>query len=62
MRQQFALVFSARPTGGVPHEDMVETSEAGWMAVADLARLPIGPAARRWIAAGLASGNGPRLT
>ncbi len=61
VRQQFALVFHARAVGGVPHGDLAETSEAAWVAVADLAHLPIEPAMRHWIAAALALEDAPQL-
>jgi 8-oxo-dGTP pyrophosphatase MutT (NUDIX family) len=62
VRQQFAVVFHARAIGGVPHGDQHETSEAAWVAVADLPRLPVEPATRLWIAAGLALEGTPSLT
>jgi 8-oxo-dGTP pyrophosphatase MutT (NUDIX family) len=62
VRQQFALVFRARAIGGVPHGDLDETSEAAWVAVADLAHLRIEPPSRLWIAAVLALGDAPQLT
>ena len=57
VRQQFVLVFHARPAGGVPHGDLVETSEAAWLDVADLAALPMEPSTRLWIRHALAGGG-----
>jgi len=59
--QQFALVFRARALGGAPHADMRETSEAAWVAVADLAALPVGPPMRDWIAEVLANDDVPLI-
>src|SRR3954453_15783098 len=36
IRQQFALVFPGRTLGGLPHGDLHETSNAAWVAFADL--------------------------
>ena len=49
VRQQFALLLRARAVGGVPHGDMHETSDAAWVALADLDELPIAPPVRSWI-------------
>jgi 8-oxo-dGTP pyrophosphatase MutT (NUDIX family) len=54
VRQQFVLVFRARPVGGVPHGDLQETSEAAWVAVADVPGLPMEPCTRHWIDQALA--------
>jgi 8-oxo-dGTP diphosphatase len=62
VRQQFAVIFRARVTGGVPRPDLRETSEAAWVAVADLARLPMEEPSRLWIAAVLAQEDQPQLT
>jgi 8-oxo-dGTP diphosphatase len=61
VRQQFTLLFRARSLGGEPHGDERETSEAAWIAVADLRLLPIEPSARRPIAEALALGEPPYL-
>jgi 8-oxo-dGTP diphosphatase len=61
IRQQFAVVFHARAAGGDPHPDMRETSEAVWVALADLPHLPIEPPCRLWIAAALAPAEQPQL-
>jgi 8-oxo-dGTP diphosphatase len=61
IRQRFAVVFHARAVGGHPHPDMRATSEAVWVAVADLPHLPVEPPCRLWIAAALARGEQPQL-
>jgi 8-oxo-dGTP diphosphatase len=62
VRQQFALLFRARAVGGMPHGNQHETSEAAWVAVADLAGLPMEPAVRLWVAQALAMGEPPLLS
>jgi 8-oxo-dGTP diphosphatase len=49
VRQQFVVVFRARWLGGVPRGDCRETSDAAWVALADLPTLPLAPAVRPWI-------------
>ena len=61
VRQQFALVFRARVDDGVAHADLHETSEAAWVAVADLPHLLVEPPIRIWIAAALALEDAPRI-
>jgi 8-oxo-dGTP diphosphatase len=61
VRQQFALLFRARSLGGVPHGDHRETSDAAWIAVADMRDLPIEPSARSRITQALAVGESPYL-
>jgi 8-oxo-dGTP diphosphatase len=61
VRQQFALVFRARVLRGVPHPDMSETSEAAWVATADLAGLPMERPARLWISETLDDAAPPYL-
>ena len=61
VRQQFVLVFHGRAAGGVPRADLVETSEAAWVDVADLPGLPMEPSSRVWIAHALAVGEPPHL-
>jgi 8-oxo-dGTP diphosphatase len=61
VRQQFGVLFRARAVGGEPHGDAHETSEAAWVAVADLRGLPIEPAVRFWITEALASESSPHL-
>jgi 8-oxo-dGTP pyrophosphatase MutT (NUDIX family) len=46
VRQPFAVCFHARPLGGCPAGDQVETSDARWFAIGDLPALPIHPAMR----------------
>ena len=54
VRQQFAILFRATAVGGVPHGDLHETSEAAWVAVADLPGLSMEPHERIWIEHALA--------
>jgi 8-oxo-dGTP diphosphatase len=61
VRQQFAVLFHARAVGGVPRGDRQETSEAAWVAVAELSRLPISAPARAWIAEALANDDAPLI-
>jgi 8-oxo-dGTP diphosphatase len=61
VRQQFAVLFRARAVGGVPRGDLHETSEAAWVAVADLPRLPIPTPVRAWIAEALANDAAPLI-
>jgi len=61
VRQQFAVLLRARALGGIPHGDLHETSEAAWVALADLPDLPMEPAARRWIGEALSVGDPPHL-
>jgi 8-oxo-dGTP diphosphatase len=61
VRQQFAVLFRARAVGGVPRGDRHETSEAAWVAVAELSRLPIWAPARAWIAEALANDDAPLI-
>jgi 8-oxo-dGTP pyrophosphatase MutT (NUDIX family) len=57
VRQQFVLVFHAGASGGVPQGDLVETSEAAWMDVAELPALPMEPSTRLWIGHALTAGG-----
>jgi 8-oxo-dGTP diphosphatase len=59
--QQFAVLLVARAVGGAPHGDLRGTSEAGWVAVADLAGLAMEPSDRVRVAAALAVGEPPHL-
>jgi 8-oxo-dGTP pyrophosphatase MutT (NUDIX family) len=59
VRQQFAVLFRARAVGGAPRGDLHETSEAAWVTVAELSRLPIPAPARAWIAEALANDDAP---
>jgi 8-oxo-dGTP diphosphatase len=61
VRQQFALLFRARSLGGVPRGDLHETSEAAWVALADLPGLRIEPPVREWIVEALDVGAPPYL-
>jgi 8-oxo-dGTP diphosphatase len=49
VRQQFALLFRARPVGGVPRGDRRETSEAAWVPVGDLPGLVMEVPVRIWV-------------
>jgi 8-oxo-dGTP diphosphatase len=60
-RQQFALLFRARSLGGVPRGDQHETSDAAWVALADLPGLRIEPPVRQWIIEALDVGAPPYL-
>jgi 8-oxo-dGTP pyrophosphatase MutT (NUDIX family) len=61
VRQQFDVLFRARAVGGEPHGDAHETSEAAWVAVADLRGLRIEPHARTWITEALSCDSFPHL-
>jgi 8-oxo-dGTP pyrophosphatase MutT (NUDIX family) len=61
VRQQFALLFRARAVGGTPRGDLHETSDAAWVALADLATLAIAPPVRTWIDQALAVDEPPHL-
>jgi 8-oxo-dGTP diphosphatase len=61
VRQQFAVLFRARAVGGAPRGDLHETSEAAWVTVAELSRLPIPAAVRAWIAEALANDDTPLI-
>ncbi|HET6394586.1 MAG TPA: NUDIX domain-containing protein [Blastococcus sp.] len=60
-RQQFAVLFRARALAGVPRGDLHETSEAAWVAPADLGSLPMEPYARIRIEQALSTGEPPYL-
>jgi 8-oxo-dGTP pyrophosphatase MutT (NUDIX family) len=61
VRQQFVVIFRARSIGGVPRPDLKETRDAAWVALADLAALPIEPQVRGWIDHALAVDEPPYL-
>jgi 8-oxo-dGTP pyrophosphatase MutT (NUDIX family) len=61
VRQQFVVVFRARAESGTPHGDLHETSDAGWVPVSELSRLPIEQPARLWIATALSADSSPHL-
>jgi mutator protein MutT len=55
VRQQFAVVFRARPLGGRPRGDAVETIEAGWFAREEVDGLAIHPSMRLRVGHALAT-------
>jgi 8-oxo-dGTP pyrophosphatase MutT (NUDIX family) len=57
VRQQFAVLFHARPVGGEPRGDGHETSQAAWVAPGDLSGLPMDAPIRGWVAQALAVGE-----
>ena len=59
--QLVAILFGARCVGGVPRGDGHETSDAAWIAVADLPGLPMEPSSRAWVEQALAVGEPPCL-
>ena len=61
VRQQFALLFRARAVGGSPRGDQHETSEAAWVAPADVPALSMELPIRNWVARALAVGQPPYL-
>jgi 8-oxo-dGTP diphosphatase len=61
VRQQFAVLFRARAVGGSPRGDRHETSEAAWVAPADLPGLPMESPIRIWVARALAVGEPAHL-
>jgi len=61
VRQQFAVLFRARAVRGFPRGDLHETSEAAWVAVADIAGLAMEPSARIWVGHALSVGDPPYL-
>jgi 8-oxo-dGTP pyrophosphatase MutT (NUDIX family) len=61
VRQQFVVVFRACAEAGTPHGDLHETSDAGWVPVSELSRLPIEPPVRLWIATALSADSSPHL-
>jgi 8-oxo-dGTP pyrophosphatase MutT (NUDIX family) len=46
VRQQFAVCFHARPTGGAVRPDCKETAQVGWIPPDQLDRFPIHPGVR----------------
>jgi hypothetical protein len=61
VRQQFAVVFRARALDGAPHADMQETSDAAWVAPADISHLPVDRPIREWIDRAMADHRRPHL-
>ena len=57
VRQPFAVCFHARPLSGSPGGDQVETSDARWFTIGDIAALPIRPAMRLRIGHALTPGR-----
>jgi ADP-ribose pyrophosphatase YjhB (NUDIX family) len=61
IRQQFSVMFRARAVGGRLSGDGHETSEAAWVALADIPGLPVEPPIRMWITEALCADEPPRL-
>jgi ADP-ribose pyrophosphatase YjhB (NUDIX family) len=61
VHQQFTVLLHARAVGGSAHGDLRGTSEAAWVAVADIAGLPMSASGRRTVAQALAVGDPPFL-
>jgi 8-oxo-dGTP diphosphatase len=61
VRQQFVVCFHGRAMWGKPHPDLQETSDAAWFDPADVAALPVQPAAGLLIVYALSGADGPHL-
>ena len=61
VRQQFVVVLRAEALGGLPRGDLRETSEAAWVAVAQLPGLCMEAPVRAWIAQALAEDESAHL-
>jgi 8-oxo-dGTP diphosphatase len=61
VRQQFALLFRARAVAGSPRGDQHETSEAAWVAPADITALVMEPPIRDRVTRALAVAQAPHL-
>jgi 8-oxo-dGTP diphosphatase len=61
VRQQFAVLFRAQAVGGSPRGDLSETSEAAWVAPADVPALLMEPPIRDRVVRALAVGQPPHL-
>jgi 8-oxo-dGTP diphosphatase len=61
IRQQFAVLFRAQAVGGSPRGDLSETSEAAWVAPADVPALLMEPPIRDRVVRALAVGQPPHL-
>jgi len=61
VRQQFVVIFRARVLSGTPHGDLHETSDAAWVAFADLPHLVIEPHMRVWMEHALAVEDPPHF-
>jgi 8-oxo-dGTP diphosphatase len=59
VRQQFVVLFRARPVRGRPRPDLQETSAAAWFAAPAVARLPMQAPVRTWIRDALALSGPP---
>jgi 8-oxo-dGTP diphosphatase len=61
VRQQFVVCFHGRALWGRPRPDLQETSDAAWFDPADVAALPMEPAARLLIVHALSGTDEPHL-
>lgn len=61
VRQQFVVVFRARPLDGSPSGDQCETCDAAWVAPRDVDRMPVDRPVRRWIVDALCLDASPQL-
>jgi len=61
VRQQFVVCFHGRAIWGRPRPDLHETSDAAWVDPADVAALPMEPAARLLIVYALSGADEPHL-
>jgi ADP-ribose pyrophosphatase YjhB (NUDIX family) len=61
VRQQFVVCFHGWALWGRPHPDLHETSDAAWFDPADVAALPVQPAARLLIVHALSGAGEPHL-
>ena len=61
IRQQFVVCFHGRTIWGRPHPDLQEASDAAWFEPADVAALPVQPAARLLIVHALSGADEPHL-
>ena len=61
VRQQFVVCFHGRAMWGRPRPDLQEISDAAWVDPADVAALPVQPAAGLLIVRALSGADGPHL-
>jgi ADP-ribose pyrophosphatase YjhB (NUDIX family) len=61
VRQEFSVLFHARPISGEPRPDDTETQAAQWVDLSDLATLKIYPAMRRRIDDAIAGHPEPQI-
>jgi 8-oxo-dGTP diphosphatase len=61
IRQQFVVCFHGQAIWGRPRPDLHEASDAAWFAPADVAALPVQPAARLLIVHALSGADQPHL-